>query len=187
MDTEVHLDLCKPKKDSNCIEILEWLADKYISVRYFIKTKMIDFEVSEGYQKDRVTIIHEDYSLEYGSRTFEMAITQVELHDSLINPFKTLTDELVFINYESTTYQNSNYPSVSINFRISDSIHRYQRNRYSFWQALGDIGGFNDGMCLIVKILMTPLSASLFFNNFTHGSHFKKKRMGSDSKRSMIK
>ena len=46
------------------------------------------------------------------------------------------------------------------------------RTRYSFWVALGDIGGFFDGMGLLTRIFMGPLSAVFFFNNFAKGGHF---------------
>ena len=108
------------------------------------------------------------------------------MHDSLINPFDTLTDELSFMNLESTTIKLPAYPSIAFNFKISENILKYQRNRYSFWKALGDIGGFNDGMCLVIKIFMTPISASFFFNSFTHGTRFKKKSLSAHTKRSMM-
>ena len=39
--------------------------------------------------------------------------------------------------------------------------------------ALGDIGGFHDGMNLLVGILMGPLSAALFFQSFVVGGVYE--------------
>ena len=48
------------------------------------------------------------------------------------------------------------------------------RQRLSFWQALGDIGGFHDGLVLLVKLFMVPLSANFFNFNLTKGRPYNK-------------
>lgn len=40
------------------------------------------------------------------------------------------------------------------------------RTRLSFWTALGEIGGFYDGLSLLVKIFMGPLSSAFFYTEF---------------------
>ena len=40
VDTNVLLNLCYAKKGNDCIEISEWVKDKVIVMKYFIKTKM---------------------------------------------------------------------------------------------------------------------------------------------------
>ena len=52
--------------------------------------------------------------------------------------------------------------AYTVEFRVSNDRKVIQRSRYSFWQALGDIGGFHDGLCLIIGLLLEPLSATLF-------------------------
>ena len=37
-----------------------------------------------------------------------------------------------------------------------------KRVRYNFWDALGDIGGFHDGLILFIRILMGPFAAHSF-------------------------
>ena len=36
------------------------------------------------------------------------------------------------------------------------------RVRYSLWQALADVGGFHDGLFLIVRFLIAPIAATFF-------------------------
>ena len=36
------------------------------------------------------------------------------------------------------------------------------RTRYNFWDLLGDVGGFNDGMFLVCQIFMTTYAALAF-------------------------
>ena len=44
-----------------------------------------------------------------------------------------------------------------------------QRQRYNYWMALGDIGGFHDGMSLLIGLFMGPYSALVFLQNFVQG------------------
>ena len=47
-----------------------------------------------------------------------------------------------------------------------------KRIRYNFWTALGDIGGFHDGLFLLLSIFMGPFSAKLFKNDLMRGNLF---------------
>ena len=47
---------------------------------------------------------------------------------------------------------------------ILDSImSEKSRVRYSFWDALADIGGFHDGLVLLITIVIGPYAAYGFF------------------------
>lgn len=48
------------------------------------------------------------------------------------------------------------------------------RKRYSFWDALGDIGGFYDGLRLLIWIFMAPITSIIFTNDTVQGSLFAK-------------
>ena len=47
-------------------------------------------------------------------------------------------------------------------FSLSDIERTYEREVYSFMAALGDFGGFNDGIVLIPVILMSIYSQKMF-------------------------
>ena len=49
-------------------------------------------------------------------------------------------------------------------FYVDDKIQVVKRIRYNFWMALGDIGGFYDGLRLVLTFFMAPIAA-LFFEN----------------------
>jgi len=51
-------------------------------------------------------------------------------------------------------------------FSLDTKKQVQQRVRYSLWQALGDVGGFHDGLSLLVGILMSPLATLLFKRDF---------------------
>ena len=60
-------------------------------------------------------------------------------------------------------------------FELDNKKTQFQRLRYTFWAALGDIGGFYDGLNLLINIFLAPLSSALFFNDLVKGSVFSKK------------
>ena len=41
------------------------------------------------------------------------------------------------------------------------------RVRYNFWNLLGDVGGFNDGLFLLCQLFVLPISAMAFANDYT--------------------
>ena len=43
------------------------------------------------------------------------------------------------------------------------------RRRYSVWQALGDIGGFFDGIKLVVSLLIAPISGAYYLEETLKG------------------
>ena len=47
-------------------------------------------------------------------------------------------------------------------FSLSDVEKTYEREVYSFMQALGDFGGFNDGIVIIPAILMSIYSQKMY-------------------------
>ena len=54
-------------------------------------------------------------------------------------------------------------------------MKKFSRKRYSFWEALGDIGGFFDGLRLLIGLFMAPLSGAFFTDDFVKGAKFAKK------------
>ena len=60
------------------------------------------------------------------------------------------------------------------NFFIDNNIQVVKRIRYNFWMALGDIGGFYDGLRLLMMFLMAPISAVFFENDLLKDNIFAK-------------
>ena len=97
------------------------------------------------------------------------------MYDSIWDPFNPVTDEKEFLSVDSWTFMKvpDKLGTFSFLFSIAGTKNHSQRTRYSFWMALGDIGGFHDGMNLLVGILMGPLSAALFFQSFVVGGVYE--------------
>ena len=45
-----------------------------------------------------------------------------------------------------------------------------KRVRYSYWDALADVGGLHDGLSLIVKLLIAPLASTYFSHDLVRNS-----------------
>ena len=55
-----------------------------------------------------------------------------------------------------------------------------ERKRYNCWDALGDVGGFNDGLVLVLQIFMARYSSMMFEHSIVQGAHYRKKGLNRD-------
>ena len=55
---------------------------------------------------------------------------------------------------------------------LGNRIHTEKRIRYSIWNLVADVGGFSDGIYLILRIFMTAYSAMAFKTNFLNLSYY---------------
>lgn len=53
--------------------------------------------------------------------------------------------------------------NLRIRAYLSGDLHVQTRERYTFWDLLGDVGGFNDGLFLLAQFFMATY-ASFSFN-----------------------
>ena len=60
------------------------------------------------------------------------------------------------------------------------------RKRYSFWEALGDVGGFYDGICLLIWMFMAPITRVIFTNDIVQGSLFAKDNKSHKKQRKFV-
>ena len=51
-----------------------------------------------------------------------------------------------------------------------------KRTRYSIWDLLGDVGGFNDGLILVCKFLTAAYSAASFNTKFLAATFYDSNR-----------
>ena len=47
--------------------------------------------------------------------------------------------------------------------------------RYNLWMALSDVGGFHDGIFIIMSLFMVPLSSAIFHYDLTKNNLFEQK------------
>ena len=57
-----------------------------------------------------------------------------------------------------------------------------QRTRYNIWDLLGDVGGFNDGLMLVLEVLTGAYTAASFTTSFIGQQSFSdNSRIGTDA------
>lgn len=71
-----------------------------------------------------------------------------------------------------TNSYNGRAGEMKHTFHIDNSVQVEKRIRYNFWMALGDVGGFHDGLSLLVYLLMAPFAAIFFENDLLKGNLF---------------
>lgn len=104
------------------------------------------------------------------------------INDGLLNPFDQTTEESVYLSPEKTdnidTFADDSVSggiSIQIEVMLSDEMAMQSRTRYNYWDALGDIGGFHDGLVLLVNVFMASYSAGMFEQSLVDGSRYYKR------------
>ena len=62
----------------------------------------------------------------------------------------------------STTFYGGDYARFEIDIVLDKTISVSSRTRYSCWDLLGDVGGFNDGLILLCSFIVSPYVAYTF-------------------------
>ena len=106
--------------------------------------------------------------------TVPLLVHSVEFNDELINPLPSDANSYEFISIES-------YASVSVNdgkgrqltwraqLFLSGELHIESRTVYNFWDLLGDVGGFHDGLGLVASLFMGFFAELAFEKSYLHG------------------
>ena len=106
------------------------------------------------------------------------------MRDDLFNPFNDESETIDYVTAEKVQdfsdvrpitggkdQQNlAVVPELRIDITLSTDMIVSERKRYNFWDAVGDIGGFHDGIVLIIQVLMAPYSAMMFNIGLTNGT-----------------
>ena len=101
----------------------------------------------------------------------------MKLQDDIFSPFPSSNQ----MSYLTMPDQDRIVPKIefgfsdlhfSIEIELGNRIHTEKRERYSIWNLISDVGGFNDGIYLVLSLFMTAYSALAFKTNFLNRSYF---------------
>lgn len=116
---------------------------------------------------------------------------EVSMQDELISPFPSEENEFYYftmqgsidsVNSESFSEEFENElrtgkqelrkaVSFVIHVQMANELSTEQRIRYTCWDLLGDVGGFNDGLIFIFQGVMGAYSALLFSIDYADGRY----------------
>ena len=109
---------------------------------------------------------------EQSRRATNIRLTETEFFDSLFDPFNMPSDEKKFMRFSETSKVVA--PATEAQFwhslKIDTKRQCISRSRYDFWQLLADLGGFYDGLMILVGLFVSPLSAISFMQDFSYDS-----------------
>ena len=148
--------------------------DKFvIDLAWYATSVKFDFSNQDDYiDYFLVKIVHSDELRINRSirRNTSLKIHETSMEDHLINPFDQETDQFTTLQVKPGEYSEKEQLSTSTNtyrhiFRIDSEMQVQKRHRYTFWELLSDTGGFHDGLCLIIFLIMSPISSNKFQND----------------------
>ena len=96
----------------------------------------------------------------------------LEMHDSLWDPFEPETEEFEFltVNNNYRIAEQAEKLLFKLYFEIEPEVQMMSRKRYNFWELLSDVGGFFEGVKLLLSFFLTTISAIYFKLDIETGS-----------------
>ena len=136
---------------------------EYLQIVWYERRTKVDFSAKDGYIYEQMERFARDKvtPLTAISRTTSLRMNQLTIADEVFNPFSQQTDSLDFYQVHNSlvSTDSTDYEHV---FELDNKMKVSSRVRYSLWQALGDIGGFHDGLFMVVRFLLAPIAATFF-------------------------
>lgn len=80
--------------------------------------------------------------------------------DSILDPFGGVSQIVSFLDVVSSKTNDIGQSLHTID--LDNMILIEQRVRYNFWQLLGDVGGFYDGIGLMISSAIGPITFTQF-------------------------
>lgn len=96
---------------------------------------------------------------------FELTLHSLELYDNVYSPFVVGTDRS-YLTLDKKLHADSETSYAQLYFTLNDDTVVESRHRYTLWDCLGDVGGFNDGLMLVCRFLLGFYSAISFQTSF---------------------
>ena len=130
---------------------------------------MIDYsaEDRQDYIKQSFVLFGQDTLLDGQGvgRETSLRFNEAVFEDNLYNPLDSVTDQFNFLQVNPALTKLEPLKELDVqHYVILDSdMNDLKRVRYNFWDALGDVGGFHDGLVLLIRIVIGPFAAHGFF------------------------
>ena len=162
-----------PKKQQE-----QWLheADPWI---YFVYShNFVDFDAFDDQEPLKQAVAIERIDKELLDKVIELEsdllLHEASFSDELIDPFGQSQNTQHYISSsfrESTSTDLASYDKkiskhalfiLDLKVRLDGYLQIESRVRYSYWDLLADVGGFNDGCLLLCSIFMSFYSSLVF-------------------------
>ena len=134
----------------------------------FYSYKIFDTQDPVGPIKTRISWQELDINTFY---FFELTLHKLELSDNIYSPFKS-SENRSYLTLKLKNKREYSEGERSIDFHLSYDIVIEKRTRYTIWDILGDVSGFNDGLILVYQLLTSFYTAVSFKTQFLSSIYF---------------
>ena len=94
-----------------------------------------------------------------------MAKNEFVDHKEILGLFESEPEPFTFLSIdkiEKDVIDNSPYPEISLQIKLSNKIHTYERQIYTIFTVVSDIGGFYGAIVIIPTFFVQFYSSRLF-------------------------
>ena len=161
-------------------EVEEWFTTQQPRVQILSQKRLIDFQELEkySYQKIKPLLKANLKADKHVHKGLSLVPVEALFFDSLLNPFGEVTDSFTFLIAEAADEDNLNYSKpdayFTLDFMLADESIIENRKRMNFWEILAEVGGFQDGVTILVQIIMVPFSSRIFAQALVRGEQYLK-------------
>ena len=164
----------------------QFLNDNPVIISWYDLRGMTDFKAKHDFHIKQMNYLGEfdtlsDLAKQGIKRETVLRIQQTEMIDNVFDPFNTPTfeHEILQVQRSQSTESTGKYEHI---YRLDNVKQVNKRVRYTWWNAIADIGGFSDGLALLVGPFLSWLADKLFQVSLTKDSLEEPKLSSKDKK-----
>ena len=98
--------------------------------------------------------------------TYKLAINEFTNNDDSLGFLSSENDPYTFMSVESfekTIEDQDDYlPNIEFRLELADTLHESERQVYTVFTMIGDIGGFNGAIIILPSFLMAQYSGAMY-------------------------
>ena len=156
--------------------ITQWFKETNVkddAVAFFHAYNFIDLSDKMSAKKEGIQILKVD-TLAGVRMTAEIKalVHEVHLDDDIWNPLAHKTSDTRYMSLGDPKYtvesgnedeeDDTRLITLEFDIKLSNDLKIEERRRYQFWDLIGDVGGFNDGIYALAGLLFNFYSALAF-------------------------
>lgn len=123
------------------------------------------FNIFDSNEKDRPLKKQFKYEKLDATHGFTLILHDLSISDDILSPFRSYESHR-YLTMENSSETPLGDETVESKLSLDNNIVIEQRTRYTIWDLLGDVGGFNDGLMFVCQLLTSTYAAISFKTSF---------------------
>ena len=161
-------------------EQYEWSRGRTINTHILYSHNFVDYAAEQDPFKRSATITRVgilkpsnayeiDVPLIYHEATFDDELIDPIQRDDQTYGFLSTSNDLIKIEIVALDEDNTGLFEFNIKLKLNGMKRVESRVRYNYWDLLGDVGGFNDGLYLIGSLMLSTYARAAFQQDYLDG------------------